>query len=117
MVLKTYLQALKIKEKELQGDNSPTQPEKDNSKNPEKNNNMEPDRKIIKQYFLSNDFRLAQLNDDNSLMTLYYENKNKSSKKTPKHKNKSERTTEENHIESYLKKQNKKFLTRTEINN
>ena len=89
MVLKVYLRALKIKEKELQGHNSPIQPEKDNSKNPE-NNNMEPDRKIIKQYFLSNDFRFVQLNDDNSLMTLYYENKNKSSKKTPKHKNKSE---------------------------
>jgi len=111
--LRSFCRGLEIKEKELKGDNSPTQPEKDSPKNPEKNNNMEPDRKIIKQYFLSNDFRFVQLNDDNSLMTLYYENK--SSKKTPKHKNKSEWTTEEKHIESYLKKHNKIFLTRTEV--
>ncbi|MCE8159328.1 MAG: LPXTG cell wall anchor domain-containing protein [Candidatus Moeniiplasma glomeromycotorum] len=72
---------------------------------------MEPDRKAIKQYFWSNDFRLAQINDDNTLMTLYYENR----KKSPKHKDKSEWTAEEKHIESYLKKQNKKFLTRAEV--
>jgi hypothetical protein len=42
--------------------------EKNDPKNPIKNNNMEPDRKKIKQYFLSNDIRFVTLNNDNSLM-------------------------------------------------
>ena len=69
LVLEAFCRSLKIKEKELQGYNSPTQPEKGSPKNPEKNNNMEPDRKIIKYYFLKYDVRFVQLYDnDNSLM-------------------------------------------------
>jgi len=72
---------------------------------------MEPDRKVIKQYFLNNDIKFVKLHLDVGLMICH-----KNMKKGVKwRESESELSIEEKEIQKYLKKQNKKFLTRTEV--
>ena len=71
---------------------------------------MEPDRKVIKQYFLKNDIRFVQLYDNDNSLMIWYE------KNGPKYKKKSEWTAAEKETQSYLNKTGKN-LTRTEVNN
>ena len=70
---------------------------------------MEPNRKIIKQYFLTNNIRFVKLYNNGNSLLIYYE------KSGPKWKEELEMTKEEKQVWNYLKKQNKEDLTQDEV--